>query len=341
MCVIVAKVAGADFPPMNEVKNCCDTNSHGFGAMYVSKGVVKVFKTLDKTTFLTWYEKFVKKHPKSVSLVMHMRIKTHGTIKVENCHPWTDKDGQVGFAHNGILSIQNRGDMTDSETFFRDIWWPAYKLGGTKMADKATRAIIGTSRFAFLFNDGSIVRWGNWEKGSIKAGVYYTNSSWKDKSYYPSTGCWSGYYGRRYFDDDYDFDWGVSRTTSKYDKTPATTEKPKPYLGSPTTTIRGGAATVQQAMDWITTQPEWNDISKLKDSIINSIRPERRSWSFESLVKAELYSNTWSFPLANLFRTWGTSCVLSQKDLALVNAMKDRYYEKFKVPTNTFNNVPF
>ena len=36
----------------------------------------------------------------------------------------------LAFAHNGILSIKNRGDMTDSETFFRDIFSPVFEIGG-------------------------------------------------------------------------------------------------------------------------------------------------------------------------------------------------------------------
>lgn len=180
MCVIMSKAAGAQFPPKSEIENCVKKNPDGFGAMWVSGGRVKVYKTMKAEKFLKWYDRFVATQPIAVPLVCHMRIATHGSKREQNCHPWTDKAGSVGFAHNGILNIKNRKDMTDSETFFRDLWLPIWKGYGKEAAKRVTEAIVGTSRFCFLYADGSIERWGNWEQGSVKEGVYYTNSSWRE-----------------------------------------------------------------------------------------------------------------------------------------------------------------
>ena len=217
MCVIMCKAAGVDFPPVDEIKNCCDANPDGFGAMWSNGKKVKLFKTMAKEAFIQWYETFSTTYPNTVPLVIHARIATHGSKNIDNCHPWLDTGGNVGnigFCHNGILSIKNRGDMTDSETFFRDIWLPAYKLGDTKYRDNATRAVIGTSRFCFLYAKGNVERWGNWEEGSVK-GVFYTNSSWKKNRWtgigyasgcgygnYNYGGGYKGGYGCDYLDDD-------------------------------------------------------------------------------------------------------------------------------------------
>lgn len=199
MCVIMCKVSGADFPPVEEIKNCCDANPDGFGAMWADGKKVRLFKTMSKEAFLKFYETFAKSYPTSVPLVIHARIATHGSKNINNCHPWLDTNGntgRVGFCHNGVLSIKNRDDMTDSETFFRDIWLPAFKLGGAKFCDNAVKACIGTSRFCFLYARGNVERWGNWEEGSVK-GCFYTNSSWKKNRWEGigySKGCGYGNY---------------------------------------------------------------------------------------------------------------------------------------------------
>ena len=211
MCVIMCKASGIEFPPVDEIKNCCDSNPDGFGAMWSDGEKVRMFKTMSKEAFMKWYGVFKETMPKDVPLVIHARIATHGSKKIENCHPWLDsgkKKGAIGFCHNGILSVKNRGDLTDSETFFRDIWLPAFKSGGSKAADRATQACVGTSRFCFLFANGNVERWGLWEEGSVK-GCFYTNGSWK-KRQWTSFGCggsygggYGGYYGR-YLDDEDD-----------------------------------------------------------------------------------------------------------------------------------------
>lgn len=318
MCVIMTKVAGAQFPPVEEIKNCCDSNPDGFGAMYTAGGRVKVFKTMDKQVFIAWYEKFVKKHPVSTPLVCHMRIATHGSKKVDNCHPWTDNKGSVGFAHNGILSVKNRKDMTDSETFFRDLWLPVYLGYGSKAADRVTECCVGTSRFAFLFADGHIERWGTWEQGSVKEGVHYTNSSWeKRKVYYGGCSSYGSYNGYLYDDDD---DWGT-----RYGSYWQTKKDPAKIVR--------GCASVDEAVKWIETQPEYKDILDLRARYRSREFPYKQMKTLDALMRDELRWDNWSCPLISLYKVYTGYCQLKKEDADFLKEFNKKYMAAF--PANS------
>jgi hypothetical protein len=101
------------------------------------------------------------------------------------------------FAHNGILSIENRGDLTDSETFFRDIFIPAYRCGGWKMAERTVDAIIGTSKFVFIDKNGDIKHYGNYVEDN---GLLYSNTTyieWRQR-YTSKVSYGSRYYAKGY-----------------------------------------------------------------------------------------------------------------------------------------------
>lgn len=190
MCIISIKKKGIKFQSEKIVKTMCKNNSHGFSMVVSVDGKKpRIFKTLDMTAFLQAYRTMVRSNDyRKTSVFIHARIKTHGTQRIENCHGWRS-DGLV-FAHNGILSIENRNDMTDSETFFRDIFAPIYRLGGWKMAEKAINAVIGTSKFVFMDEDGEVRHYGKYIEAD---GVLYSNDSYTEREWcYPTAGRWGG-----------------------------------------------------------------------------------------------------------------------------------------------------
>lgn len=177
---------GKKFPTKKSIQNCADANPDGFAIMWNEGGVVKNYKTLKEDEFMKFYGKFIKEHdPKTTACVIHARIKTHGSLKLSNCHCWTALDDKIGFAHNGILSIANRGDLTDSETYFRDIFLPVFEWSHHDwgVAEKTIDAIIGTSKFAFLTGDGVVHHYGHYIKHD---GALYSNSSYQERVYYTS-----------------------------------------------------------------------------------------------------------------------------------------------------------
>ncbi len=182
MCIICIKPAGVQRPTKEQVNAMLTSNPDGFGYMTWSpdKGL-QVRKTMDANKFAKWVEQIPDEQP----VVYHARIATHGSIQERNCHPFLSADKQWGFAHNGILSIANEGDMTDSETFFRRIE-PLLAAGYTPTIegygafDAMVAAVIGSSKFAFLNNEGAIYHYGNFIEDG---GLLFSNSSYKPYDY--------------------------------------------------------------------------------------------------------------------------------------------------------------
>ena len=209
MCIICVKTKGNQFPSLERVQNMCDNNGDGFAMAYYTPKGVTIFKTLKKDEFISKYKEVMKLDKDKTSLIIHTRIKTHGTMRVENCHCWRDKKTGLVFAHNGILSIANRDDMTDSETFFRDIFVPIYRLHGWEGAKKAINAVIASSKFAFLTQRGDIVTFGNYVDG--KDGCFYSNTTYLKRTY--SYGrYWDEAWGKKGAYGRYGFGYGSNHT---------------------------------------------------------------------------------------------------------------------------------
>ena len=182
MCIVVVSPKGQQFPSVETIQNCVDSNPDGFAMSWNEDGKIKSYKTMGYKAIVKFYKEFIAEHdPMTTGFVFHARIATHGSKKLSNCHCWTS-DG-LSFAHNGILSVANRGDMTDSETFFQDIFLPIYRTCGWDGAKKAIDACIGSSKFAFIDGEGTVWGFGNYE---CVDGNYYSNSSYKSwKERYP------------------------------------------------------------------------------------------------------------------------------------------------------------
>lgn len=199
MCIICIKKRGVQFPTYERVKTMCDNNSDGFSIVLKNRdGKPEIHKTLNEERFLNLYKKVLRKYDANeTSMFIHARIKTHGTCKIQNCHGW--KEHGLIFAHNGILSITNRDDLTDSETYFRDIFAPAYKVGGWKMAEKTIDAIRGTSKFVFMDDNGNIRHYGNYIEDD--GGILYSNDSYAPRKTFVRRGI--SFYDDKWLEDYY------------------------------------------------------------------------------------------------------------------------------------------
>lgn len=152
MCVIIIKAAGQQLPTDTELRNAHRRNPHGCG--FVSKS--HHYKGMNFDTFL----KYIHKVPKEEACIIHFRLATHGSKCKANCHPFNR--GNIWFAHNGILSIRPEGDMTDSETAFQNIIYPAIQKYGFKSSyvTRVIDKIIGYSKFAMMDENGNVRTFG-------------------------------------------------------------------------------------------------------------------------------------------------------------------------------------
>lgn len=200
MCIIAIKSREVAYPSHKRVRTMCENNSDGFAIVWHVKGEpVRNYRTLNEKKFLKKYNEITSTYKaKDVSLFIHARIKTHGTQKLENCHGWIDDKVGLAFAHNGILSIKNRDDMTDSETFFRDIFAPVFEIGGWDAGERAIKACIGTSKFCFMDMYGNLIHFGNYIKGDD--GILYSNDSYLERTW----NSYGGYCGTSAYKSSWD-----------------------------------------------------------------------------------------------------------------------------------------
>lgn len=125
----------------------------------------------------------------SDSALIHFRIKTHGKVDAENCHPWVvgdTKSPELCFIHNGTLSDftpEKNSSLSDTGTFrdlyLNEVFRDHGKLFPTsEWINYSLLKIIGSSKLAFLDNDGNatIV---NENAGLWQEGCWFSNESFR------------------------------------------------------------------------------------------------------------------------------------------------------------------
>ena len=209
MCIIAAKPAGVDMPSTNILENMWFNNDDGGGFMYALSGCVYIEKGFMKYEDMKQRldELAVKHDLKSLPMVMHFRITTHGGTKPENCHPFpiTDSMGmlmklktksRLGVAHNGIINIEPRKGISDTMEYIASQLAPLSKAAPKFYKNKYFMQMINSAtggKLAFLAGDGKIYTVGRFVEDG---GILYSNDSYK---YCKS---WRNFtYG--YFNEDY------------------------------------------------------------------------------------------------------------------------------------------
>jgi predicted glutamine amidotransferase len=210
MCILIVKAQNVRKMTEQEIRNSASNNPDGFGMAYVVGGHLFVHKTFELNEIIDMNNRL----PNDTPIIYHFRIATHGTVNVNNCHPFMGEDADVAFAHNGVLSIQNdkEKDWTDSETAFRYLFEPLLKVVDIKSEqfERAVNTIIGSSKFAFIQKNGDVTTFGNFinEDGLLFSnGTYaYNKSDWYNTVYIDeqndvcSNDCYSCYWH-----DDYEY----------------------------------------------------------------------------------------------------------------------------------------
>ena len=154
----------------------------------------------------------------------HCRIATHGTLTVDNCHPFPIGEGQLTYlAHNGVLSIPMDADDTRSDTrVFAEETLLA--MGGVSVLDNpavyhilekwavgskiAVLTVDPAAKFnLYLLNEKS----GSWDND----GVWWSNTHHRYKAPTQKT-----YYTDSYLDYQYSSKYGkYDYATNKWDPT--------------------------------------------------------------------------------------------------------------------------
>ena len=177
MCIAIMKSENKKINKAT-LKRCYDANPDGAGFMYAENKELTVKKGY--FTFKDFYKEYKPHENKQV--LLHFRIKTHGPIDKDNCHPFLVNTG-LGFIHNGIISGYGDNKESDTIQFNNSILKKIVaKHGNNSLFDdpmvELIENVIGYSKLVFLDRHGNY-KIMNEDKGSWNDGIWYSNSSWK------------------------------------------------------------------------------------------------------------------------------------------------------------------
>lgn len=169
MCCIIIVPRNQNIPSEDTLRQVYSHNGDGMG--FVSE--TNYFRTFNFEDFM--YE--LEKVPIGENIIIHFRWATHGSVKLSNCHPFVGyaQGDEYFFAHNGVLPISSKNDMTDSEICFREKILPAIRRLGYENAKKYIEKWRGGSRFAIMKPDGDIETFGSFQYFN---GCLFSNFHW-------------------------------------------------------------------------------------------------------------------------------------------------------------------
>jgi hypothetical protein len=142
MCIIIHHQEHNHIPD-RWIEEFWRRNSDGWGIMYHDEdGSPKAIKGLDLKAFKKAYKKIAKL---SIEFFIHFRMRTHGDVNVDQCHPYKTNNGYL--IHNGIIDIkQHLGEhLSDTHHFVEAIWNPLSLTltPGSENFDRLIEGFIG------------------------------------------------------------------------------------------------------------------------------------------------------------------------------------------------------
>jgi hypothetical protein len=263
MCLLITGKSAQIRATLLDTKGLLDdifkSNADGVGAMYTNgKGALRTPKVLPKS--LKAARAFIASLPKDDrSIAIHWRMKTHGDIDLENCHPYDVLPGQVALMHNGVLSQGNKADVTKSDTwhYIRNVVRPMLELAPGLMTNAAWLDLIenditGSNRFAIMNADGELSVL-NKHTGIEHDGMWFSNTyAWSPELLIP------GYrktYGRA---------WAAGLLDDEDDIWDSYYQRQGSAKSSALTVLSGGRVAVDDEEDTpvFTSEDVWNAIDK-------------------------------------------------------------------------------
>lgn len=180
MCIILIKPEGTKLPSSKLLKNAWNNNNHGAGFCYPEDNQVHIKKGyMSLESLLLDLEKV----DNNLSMILHFRTGTSGTLGPEATHPFPilndikalkalDIETDYGLAHNGIFNINNIPTESDTMEYCKQI--SQFKDRGD-FYDIIERSSIG-NKIAVMDKTGKVDLFGNF----ITDGKYqWSNNGYK------------------------------------------------------------------------------------------------------------------------------------------------------------------
>lgn len=184
MCIIAYKPAG-EWIKRGTLEECYNSNRDGCGFMYVEDGELIIKKGY--FNFDAFWKDYLPIAKTGRNVVSHFRVKTAGSKKKENCHPFR-VNKHMAMCHNGILTDFNTPardkDMTDSELFVDNVLARLPKsFLNNKVYITLLEEAIRYSKIAIMTSDDEVVLLNEGE-GVWDDKCWYSNSYGYKKSCY-------------------------------------------------------------------------------------------------------------------------------------------------------------
>lgn len=198
MCIIAAKPAGVEMPATETIRTMWANNPDGAGFMWADGKTVHIRKgfmaleDLERSIFETARAVDLTAAP----VVLHLRIRTHGKVAPECCHPFPvassmgalkklETRAPLGVAHNGIIpGADPAPGVSDTMQFIADFLAPLTKGAPTWYKSPGVRRAVeaaASSRLTILSGAGDLVTLGTgW---TDRDGVQYSNGSYKPSAW--------------------------------------------------------------------------------------------------------------------------------------------------------------
>jgi glutamine amidotransferase len=190
MCVIVHQPRNAHLSK-KRAKRLWKVNEDGGGFAFIdNSGTIQVEKSLDFKTFWNQFEAARSEFPKR-DYMLHMRIATHGTISLENVHPFQVNE-HTWMAHNGVIrAVPDYEDgRSDTRVFVDEVipQLPDNWLDSPYMVSMV-KSWIGWSKLMFLTTDSALsenVYIIGKKAGTQRDNMWFSNGSGVDKPRTPA-----------------------------------------------------------------------------------------------------------------------------------------------------------
>lgn len=192
MCVVIAKPMGVKLPTDKVLENCEWSNRDGIGVAWTDgKGVVRIKKDFASLKALKkWLPENVRAED---GLLVHFRLSTSGGVCNALRHPFPvvqedsllrgeNVECDLAMAHNGVIyTMKEKAKVSDTYLFVREmVAKPEIKpyIRDSAAIQRLIGGFVGESnKLAFLYGDGHIVYFGEFEKAQ---GILYSNGQYKD-----------------------------------------------------------------------------------------------------------------------------------------------------------------
>lgn len=178
MCLIIDRPAGATIPD-EYVRAGLENNPHGWGIMYPGDddnselpGLV-IRRGLTDDGFWEAYRQI----PPDVRVGIHFRWATHGTVSIDNAHPFVHAPAGLAVMHNGVINVPCANpERSDTYHYVSGVLgpWLVQYPDGLSWADDIIAPNVGGSRLLLFRVDGTVVRV-NDRAGHTEDGVWYSN----------------------------------------------------------------------------------------------------------------------------------------------------------------------